>query len=148
MALVDGQRGEYGEDRPVEDVVQWARSSSSRVCQSDMTIPAASSAEATSVGEDPALPPDQFMGAAGDGQKLLGGLSPSGDRVRSPAATWSSRPATLTWKNSSSPSEKMARNFTRSRSGIRSSDGQLQQAGPEVQPGQLAVEEAVVGGGR
>ena len=38
-----------------------------------------------------------------------------------PAATWSFRAATRTWKNSSRFDEKMAENFTRSSSGTRSS---------------------------
>ncbi len=42
---------------------------------------------------------------------------PSGERVRSPAASCSFKPATRTEKNSSSPVEKMARNLTRSSSG-------------------------------
>ena len=71
------------------------------------------------------------------------GRRPSADRVRSPASTWSFSPATRTWKNSSSPSEKMARNFTRSSSGHALVVGQLEQPGPELEPRQLPVGEAL-----
>src|SRR5580704_2948880 len=58
------------------------------------------------------------------------GRSPSADRVRRPASTWSLSPATRTWKNSSRPSEKMARNLTRSSSGTRSSSARSSSRAP------------------
>ena len=144
MALVDGQGGEDGEDEPVEDIVEVGavvlvqgvpvRHDHAGRLQRGRHL----------LREDLALQLDQLVGSPGDGQELLAGLRPSGDRVRSPAATWSSRPATVTWKNSSSPSEKMARNFTRSRRGMRSSRCQLEQAGAELEPGQFTIDEAVV----
>src|SRR5580658_1310873 len=58
------------------------------------------------------------------------GRSPSADRARSPASTWSFNPATRTWKNSSRPSEKMARNLHRSSSGTRSSSARSSSRDP------------------
>ena len=49
------------------------------------------------------------------------GVSPSGERTATPAATWSIRPATRTMKNSSMFAEKIAQKLTRSSSGIESS---------------------------
>ena len=49
------------------------------------------------------------------------GVSPSDERTETPDSAWSSRPATLTMKNSSSIDEKIAQNFTRSSSGTDSS---------------------------
>jgi hypothetical protein len=46
---------------------------------------------------------------------------PSGDVARRPAATWSFRPATRTWKNSSRFELKMARNLARSSTGTTGS---------------------------
>ena len=57
-----------------------------------------------------------------------------------PATTWSFRPATRTWKNSSRFWLKMAQNLARSSSGTPDSSAQRQHAGVEVEPGQLAVE--------
>ena len=45
-------------------------------------------------------------------------VRPSGERPLTPAAIWSFRPAMRTWKNSSRFWLKMARNLTRSRSGV------------------------------
>ena len=53
------------------------------------------------------------------------------------------RPATRTMKNSSRLLVKMARNRARSSSGSVGVLGQLEHPLVEVQPGQLAVEEAV-----
>ena len=49
------------------------------------------------------------------------GVIPSAERTERPDSAWSSSPATLTMKNSSSIEEKIAQNFTRSRSGTDSS---------------------------
>ena len=62
-----------------------------------------------------------------------------------PAATWSFSPATRTWKNSSRFWLKMARNLARSSSGTCGSLGQGQHPRVEVEPGQLAVQQAVSG---
>ena len=48
-------------------------------------------------------------------------VRPSGERATLPASTCWRRPATRTWKNSSRLPAKMARNLTRSSSGLRSS---------------------------
>ncbi len=71
------------------------------------------------------------------------GRRPSAERVRRPASTWSLSPATRTWKNSSRPSEKMARNLTRSSSGHPLVVGELEEPGPEFEPRQLPVGEAL-----
>ena len=49
------------------------------------------------------------------------GVMPSDDTAVAPARTWRRRPDTRTWKNSSRLLAKMARNFTRSSSGLRAS---------------------------
>ena len=49
------------------------------------------------------------------------GVRPSGARVTAPASTCWRRPAMRTWKNSSRLPAKIARNLTRSRSGLRAS---------------------------
>ena len=48
-----------------------------------------------------------------------------------PASTWSLSPATLTWKNSSSPSAKMAMNFTRSSRGTELSSARSKRRSPK-----------------
>jgi hypothetical protein len=50
---------------------------------------------------------------------------PSDDSFALPAATCSISPETRTWKNSSRLEPKIARNFARSRSGLRSSRASL-----------------------
>ena len=49
------------------------------------------------------------------------GVSPSDEWCWEPARSWRRRPETRTWKNSSRLDAKMARNLTRSRSGLRMS---------------------------
>ena len=50
------------------------------------------------------------------------GVRPSAERIPSPEAAWSIRPGTRTMKNSSSISEKIPQNFTRSSSGTAGSE--------------------------
>ncbi len=75
-------------------------------------------------------------------------LMPSGVGLDRPATSWPFRPATRTWKNSSRLLAKMARNRTRSSSGLRSSIGLEQDAIVELEPRQLAVDVRDVGDGR
>ncbi len=128
---VDRQRGEHGEDLAAEDVGQVL---------------------AVGVVErGPVRHPHPGLGQ-GRARPSRGRCATAGRRARSPArrwravprwaagrrptgcagpaSTWSFSPATRTWKNSSRPSEKMARNFTRSSSGTRSSSARSRSRAP------------------
>ena len=65
---------------------------------------------------------------------------PSGDVERTPTASCSFRPATRTWKNSSTLPLKIARNFARSSSGTDGILGQREHARLELEHRQLPVE--------
>ena len=95
------------------------RSSASRSSQRDDSMPAAASAGQQLVEEHRLLAGDELA----DAGSLISvscwrGVRPSGVGSSMPAATWSLRAATRTWKNSSRLVEKMAQNLARSSSGI------------------------------
>ena len=66
-------------------------------------------------------PVDQLADPVGDGLELLAGRPAVGRGAAQPATTWSVRPATRTWKNSSRFWLKMAQNLARSSSGTAGS---------------------------
>ena len=72
------------------------------------------------------------------------GIIPEAARTATPAAIRRLRPATRTMKNSSRLLAKIARKRVRSSSGQLLVLGERQHALVEAQPGQLAVEEAVL----
>ena len=71
------------------------------------------------------------------------GVSPSAERTARPDSACPSSPATRTWKNSSRFDEKIAQNFTRSSSGSDVVRRELEDAGVELEVGELAIEESL-----
>ena len=122
MALAHGQGGEDREDRAVRTGPRGGPGPRRRGCASRTAPPRPQSAPARPGRRSTRL----WRATSSVARSVMAtscslGPIPSGERVRRPAATWSSRPATRTWKNSSSPSAKMPRNLTRSSRGRRSS---------------------------
>ena len=82
-----------------------------------------------------------------DSRNWSGTDSPSGAVPERPAASWSLRPATLTWKNSSRLLENMARNFACSNNGCSGASARARTATVELEPGKLPVDVAAFVGG-
>jgi hypothetical protein len=74
------------------------------------------------------------------------GERPSGERLVMPSRTCPSRPATRTMKNSSRLAADIDRNRTRSSSGCADVERFLEHPAVELQPGELAVDEALGAG--
>ena len=146
MPGIDGERREHREDALLEDLDRGtcgrprrARPSSRSRCRRRPAPAPTSSRNSRS------LPVGQLVARRrGPRAAAAPGVRPSGVAGASPAATWSLRPATRTWKNSSRFWLKMARNLARSSSGTAVVRGQGQHPRVEVEPGQLAVDEALV----
>ena len=111
--------------------VRCARSRSPSVSKSTIANPCAASAGRTCPAKMALSRATSSVVRSAMALNCSAGPIPSGERSRSPAATWSSSPATRTWKNSSSPSEKIARNLIRSNSGSRSSDARSRRRSPK-----------------
>ena len=93
--------------------------------------------------ECPHLACSQIDGAPLDLGSCSSTVMPSGLSAATPARRCSIRPPTRTWKNSSRLLLEMARNFARSSSGARRLLGELEHAGVEIQPAQMAVDVAM-----
>ena len=140
VARVDGERREHRVDLGEEPLAQRrvvlrapSRSRRSRCPRGRARLP------------DLAVDRRVLVDEVDDPPPRLGAAAPSADGPSPIVATRASRaarrrPEIRTWKNSSRLEAKIARNFTRSRSGLRASRGLVQDARVELDPGQLAAE--------
>ena len=87
-----------------------------------MRIPSAASAGTSSSAQSVACRAVSASTRVRISASIAFGVRPSSERTFSPAAAWSSSPATRTAKNSSMCEEKNAAYFTRSSSGVLSSN--------------------------
>ncbi len=144
VARVDGEGGEHREDAVLEHARPCAGGRRRRAPPTTTArCRGSASSGATCSRNRRSSRSTSTRARAASSRTWAVGERPSGARRRMPAATWSSRPATRTWKNSSRFWLKMARNLARSSSGIERVVGQGQDPLVEVEPRQLAVEEAV-----
>ena len=132
VAGVDRQRGEHREDLARKTSTRYSRSSSSREAQSESLMPASARVGTTSSRKIVLWRSTSSVTLSFIAASVSAGLSPSDDLVRSPASTWSFSPATLTWKNSSSPSARIARNLTRSSTGTEVSSARSSSRSPKA----------------
>ena len=142
---VDGERREHRED-PVAGRAACSASARrvSRSSHRTSSMPCVGERGHDLLAEERGLAP---LSSRVDVQMLSStsrGISPEAARTARPAAIRRLSPATRTMKNSSRLLVKIARNRTRSSSGMLVVLGQLEHPLVEVQPRQLAVEEAVV----
>ncbi len=120
---IDRQRGEDREDPLLEHLDQVLRGRRRRGRPSDeSSMPASASSGATRSRKVGCMRAEHDLDAGRGCRAAAGpGVRPSGLAPPTPAATWSFRAATRTWKNSSRFWPKIARNLARSSSGTRSS---------------------------
>ena len=148
VGRVDGQRRQHRED------LARGRSRCSRSCSAsaqlvpadDARCPASARAGRTSLVEDRGVHGHAARGPTSEiCSSTSRGSSPEAERTARPVAMRRLSPATRTMKNSSRLLAKMARKRARSSSGSVRVLGQLQHPLVELQPGDLAVEEPVLG---
>jgi hypothetical protein len=113
----DGERGQDGEDLALEHALQLLELRRVEILDLGDDDPLALEGRLQVTLPELGLLVDESSVRSRIPRSAAWGVSPSGERTNTSAATWSIRPATRTMKNSSMFEEKMEQKFTRSSSG-------------------------------